>query len=70
MPQVILSVPQQKLPLLKDVLTAIGIENNKIQQGNSKTSYSSRVNNIRQSANSIYQKYFSWEYFSNELEFE
>jgi len=70
MPQVTLSVPQQKLPLLKNVLDAIGIENKKVQEKVSKTSYGTRVINFRQSANSIYQKYFGWEYFSNELEFE
>ena len=70
MPQVTLSVPQQKLPLLKDVLDAIGIENKNIAKKVSKTSYVTRVNNLRASANSVYQKYFGWEYFSNELEFE
>jgi hypothetical protein len=70
MPQVTLSVPQQKLPLLKDVLDAIGIENRNLEEKVAKTSYKARVNNLRQSAKSIYQKYFGWEYFSNELEFE
>ena len=70
MPQVTLSVPQQKLPLLKDVLDAIGIENKNLDQKVSRPSYRTRVNNIRKSAHSIYQKYFGWEYFSNELEFE
>ncbi|HEX8462199.1 MAG TPA: hypothetical protein VF623_12245 [Segetibacter sp.] len=70
MPQVTLSVPQQKLPLLKDVLNAIGIENRNIAEKSSKNFYRTRVNNLRNSANSIYHKYFGWEYFSNDLEFE
>jgi hypothetical protein len=70
MPQVTLSVPQQKLPLLKTVLAAIGIENRNLQEKVSKTSYRARINNIRNSGQSVYQKYFNWEYYSNELEYE
>jgi hypothetical protein len=52
MPQVTLSVPQQKLPLLKTVLAAIGIENRNLQEKVSKTSYRARINNIRNSGQS------------------
>ena len=70
MPQVTLSVPQEKLPLLRDVLTALGIDDIKSKDLLPKASYAKMSRSIRKSANNIYRKYFSWEYFSNELEFE
>ncbi len=71
MPQVTLSVPHEKLPILQDFLSALGIEDKKIVNGSSRTSIKSKMaKSVKDSANSFYKKYFSWEYFSNELEFE
>ena len=71
MPQVTLSVPQKKLPLLKEVLNALGIDDRKINRTSTRPSYTSKVSrNIKDSASALYNKYFGWEYFSNELEFE
>ena len=71
MPQVTLSVPQEKIHILKDVLNALGIDNKRLNRTSSKFSYTSNVSrNLKESANAIYNKYFGWEYFSNELEFE
>jgi hypothetical protein len=70
MPQVTLSVPQEKLPVLTDFLNALGIKNKKLQSRPSKYSYRRVSSSVKNSANFLFKKYFSWEYFSNELEFE
>ena len=68
MPQVTLSVPHEKLPLLKDVLYSIGIDRGQIRS-NSKAVIS-HLSTVKKNAGSLYQKYFGWEYNMNELEFE
>lgn len=68
MPQVILSVPQRKLPLLNDVLNALGIDKVDAEEMvNDKLDVPSAS---KRTVNTIFKKYFGWEYFSNELEFE
>lgn len=70
MPQVTLSVPSEKLPILTDVLNALGIDTS-LADNEGAASYASNVSrSIKDTANAIYKKYFGWEYFSNELEFE
>lgn len=68
MPQITLSVPNEKLPILNNVLQALGIEERKT--GHSKEHLQNAFHGIGDSANSLFKKYFGWEYFSNELEFE
>lgn len=70
MPQVTLSVPHEKLPLLKDVLNALGIENKKVNTTITRNPYKKVSTSSGNSSNSLFKKYFSWEYYSNELEFE
>ena len=70
MAQVTLSVPKEKLPVLKDFLNALGIENKNLQSKANKYSYRKVSGAVKNSANNLFKKYFSWEYFSNELEFE
>lgn len=70
MPQVTLSVPQEKLPVLSDFLNALGIENKNLHSKASKYSYRKVSGSVKNTANNLFKKYFSWEYFSNELEFE
>ena len=69
MPQVTLSVPHQKLPILKDVLDALGIDNLKVKDFAPAENIGMQYN-FKESVNNIFRKYFSWEYYSNELEFE
>ncbi|WP_207494352.1 hypothetical protein [Aridibaculum aurantiacum] len=64
MPQITLSVPKEKLPLLQEFLQALGIEGQHIQSMFRK----SRKN--EKSASAASQQPFSWEYYCNELEFE
>ncbi|HSU49355.1 MAG TPA: hypothetical protein VLJ41_02145 [Segetibacter sp.] len=70
MPQVTLSVPHEKLPVLTDFLNSVGIENKKLQPKAYKYSYKKVSGSVKNSANYLFKKYFNWEYFSNELEFE
>ncbi|GEO08530.1 hypothetical protein [Segetibacter aerophilus] len=70
MTQVTLSVPQEKLPVLTEFLNTVGIENRNLQSRPSKYSYRRVSNSVKNSANYLFKKYFSWEYYSNELEFE
>ena len=65
MPQVTLSVPQEKLSLFNELLDALGIE----EKTPDEQSISLRTK-ITGSANAFFRKYFSWEYYKNELEFE
>jgi hypothetical protein len=67
MPQITLSVPNEKMPIVQEFLQALGIEGQNIstifqKQRKSKSNASSRSINFQQT--------LSWEYFSNELEFE
>lgn len=70
MAQVTLSVPNEKLPVLNDFLNALGIENKNLQSKAYKYSYKKVSDSVKGSANHLFKTYFSWEYFSNELEFE
>lgn len=70
MQQVTLSVPNEKLPVLKDFLNAVGIDNKNLQSKTFNYSYKKASGSMKDSANYLFKKYFSWEYFSNELEFE
>jgi hypothetical protein len=69
MPQVTLSVPQEKLPILKDFLSVLGIDNKSIRNKFGKTT--NKINSTNTSSlNSFFKSYLGWEYFCNELEFE
>lgn len=70
MPQVTLSVPNEKLPVLNDFLHSVGIESKNLENKVYKYSYKKVSTSVKDSANYLFKKYFSWEYFSNELEFE
>ena len=70
MAQVTISVPNEKLPVLNDFLNAVGIESKNLQTKAYKYSYKKVSNSVKDSASYLFKKYFSWEYFSNELEFE
>ncbi|MDB5246656.1 MAG: hypothetical protein JWQ40_1050 [Segetibacter sp.] len=71
MPQVTLSVPHEKLPLLNEVLSALGIETKSMRNLFQKSSFGSNSTESSTDQNtSFFSKHFSWEYFSNELEFE
>jgi len=70
MPQVTLSVPHEKLPLLRDLLQSIGLEDRSLQYTSPKSAYKKVSGSVKDSANHLFKKYFSWEYYSNELEFE
>lgn len=64
MPQVTLSIPQEKLSLFRELLDVLGIEEN----GNE--GYCSSFNNITDTANAFLKRNLSWENNRNELEFE
>lgn len=64
MPQVTLSIPQEKLFLFRELLDVLGIEEN----GNEESSTS--IKNITDSANAFLKRHFSWENNQNQLEFE
>jgi hypothetical protein len=67
MPQITLSVPPEKLPILTDFLNVLGIDDNYIQ------SAANPDNIIKKEPNaltSFFKTYFNWEYYCNELEFE
>ncbi len=66
MPQITLSVPQDKVSILKDVLVSIGIKNFKIGEIIS----SKKLVGLKYSANAVFNKYFSWDNNRSELEFE
>jgi hypothetical protein len=66
MPQITLRVPQEKVFLLKDLLGSIGIKNFKIGDMIS----SKKLNGLKDSANAVFNKYFSWDNNRSELEFE
>ncbi len=64
-----LSIPNEKLPVLNDFLNE-GLENRNLKANDYKYSYKNVSGSVKDSANFLFKKYFSWEYFSNELEFE
>jgi hypothetical protein len=69
MPQVTLSVPQEKLPILHDFLNVLGIDSKNLKnrfRKNGNDTLSSKT----PKSNSFFKTYFGWEYFCNELEFE
>jgi hypothetical protein len=70
MAQVTLSVPNEKLPVLNDFLASMGIQNKNVQVKAQKYSYKKASGSLKNSTNYLFKKYLSWEYFSNELEFE
>jgi hypothetical protein len=72
MPQVTLSVPEKKLPLFKNLLSALGITTSKSGKNFlRKMEYKSNSSaSHANSSNSFFSKHPGWEYFSNELEFE
>ena len=71
MPQVTLSVSDEKLPMLKDMLKNMGIEAFDERKAISSLSIVSDVaETISHAANVEADKYFSWDCYSSELEFE
>lgn len=68
MPQVTLSVPQEKLPILNDFLQALGIEEKNFPMYNK--SSNNDTERETSAVSSFLQTYFGWEYYCNELEFE
>lgn len=66
MPQVTLSVPREKLPLLQDFLQSLGIAEKNVPYIFKKNM---GRNTTRQTSSEVYQR-FTWENYSNELEFE
>jgi hypothetical protein len=68
MPQLTLSVPPEKLPVLTDFLNILGIDDKNIQPAspNADTLLRKEPNAL----NSFFKTYFNWEYYCNELEFE
>ena len=70
MPQVTLSVPSEKMPLLKDFLYAMGIENKSVKNLVSQGYRTNERSSEKIASKSMFQKYFGWEYFLNELEYE
>lgn len=64
MPQVTLSIPQEKLSLFRELLDVLGIEEN----GNEGSCAS--FNNFTDTANAFLKRNLSWENNRNELEFE
>ena len=70
MPQVTLTVPHEKLPILNEVLRSLGIEDKRNKDITTSYSYREASDSVKDSANALFKKYFGWEYFSNELEFE
>jgi hypothetical protein len=67
MPQITLSVPNEKMPMVQEFLQALGIEGQSISNifqkpRKSKSTASSRTISFQQT--------LSWEYYCNELEFE
>lgn len=67
MPQITLSVPNEKMPIVQEFLQALGIEGHHISNMFQKSNRRKGNN----SDNTVHhQQPFSWEYYCNELEFE
>jgi hypothetical protein len=60
-------LPKEQLPLSRDFVQSPNIEIKKFQDPLPNTTYQINMSN---SANSYFTQNLSWEYFSNELEFE
>jgi hypothetical protein len=69
MPQVTLSVPQEKLPILNDFINALGIEETTLPSMFDESTIK-EANTETESISAFLKTYFGWEYFCNELEFE
>ncbi len=68
MPQLTLSVPPEKLPVLTDFLNILGIDDKNIQPATANAD--NIVKRELNALNSFFRTYFNWEYYCNELEFE
>jgi hypothetical protein len=68
MPQLTLSVPPEKLPILTDFLSILGIDDKNIQPATPNADIVAKTE--PNALNSFFKTYFSWEYYCNELEFE
>ena len=68
MPLVTLSIPNEKLSLFADLLNSLGI----IQSANIDNSKSemAKGSNLFDYSKASFKKYFDWEHYQNELEFE
>ena len=64
MPQITLSVPQEKLPILQEFLQALGIERHNL------SSFFGKQKEVTTKITVENKEPFSWEYYCNELEFE
>ncbi|MDB5191922.1 MAG: hypothetical protein JWQ96_1485 [Segetibacter sp.] len=69
MPQVTLSVPQNKMPLLRNILKSIGMEDKIMSSNNNRDNTSSNKPRNTQDK-SMFNSFGNWEFFRNELEFE
>ena len=68
MSQVSLSIPTEKPPVSQDRILTFGLEENNMNNNVLKTTeYKCNTTDF---ANSFFKNHFSWEYYSNELEFE
>jgi hypothetical protein len=68
MPQLTLSVPPEKLPVLTDFLNILGIDDKNIQPAS--PNVDTLLRKEPNALNSFFKTYFNWEYYCNELEFE
>ncbi len=67
MPQITLSIPPEKLPVLTDFLSILGIDDNNIQYA---ANFDYSVKREPNALAAFFKTYFNWEYYCNELEFE
>jgi hypothetical protein len=71
MSEVTLSNTQEKLPLFNEMLDTLSVKDLQLSSLLPLSGYATNVSQaVTDTAGSIYKKYFDWEYFSNELEFE
>lgn len=69
--QVTLNVPQEKIPVLNDVLKELGIKISSARSLIKRDFYKNDIQgSISSSTTSLIQKYFSWDNNRSELEFE
>jgi len=66
MPQITLSIPNEKMPIVQEFLQALGIEGQHISNIFRKSRSSKKAAPTRPQ----YEQSISWEYYCNELEFE
>jgi hypothetical protein len=69
MPQVTLSVPSRKMPMLRNILKAIGMED-KILPSSKQHFNTANAKPRTDERQSLFSSYANWEFFRNELEFE